>query len=167
MPSKERGVTRTIYTRSASTSAGHPVGFEAPAAFPPNFGPRTIQSLPANFLVDPDSIRRRGRQGRQFSYFPPCSCSALTHKTAREAFSEGRSETTVPDDPPSPPPTPRCSELSIATIPIPTEPRGSASQQTVRINPVVSAHRSLSHIPFHPFLHSLRSSLSPVPSVRA
>jgi len=77
MASKRGVVTRTVNTRSASASAGHPVGSEAPTMLPDNFGPRTIMSLPANFLVDPDSVRRRGRrstphpQPRQSGYSLP------------------------------------------------------------------------------------------------
>ena len=55
------GANRTIHTRSVSAGEGRMVGSDEPSTLPDNFGPKTIESLPANFLIDPDSVGRRRR----------------------------------------------------------------------------------------------------------
>ena len=52
-----KGGAYRIHTKSISEEEGRTVGSDTLSNLSDNFGPRTIQILPANFLVDPDSVR--------------------------------------------------------------------------------------------------------------
>src|SRR5438046_8348064 len=70
MTRESGGANRTIHTRSVSAGEGRTVGSDEPSTLPDNFGPKTIESLPANFLVDPDSVGRRRRSSLRSGILP-------------------------------------------------------------------------------------------------